>query len=93
VLTWADGAVIAQELSESDAVTNVPDVVTGRLGAASAAAPPLTSPLAGAICRCGECGGVQQRLKSSSSKSKLVNEADELDAAAKRQKRQKSWWQ
>jgi hypothetical protein len=63
VLTWADSAATGQERLESDAVTNnLSAVVTG--GAASA-------PPAGAICRCGQRGAVQQRLKSSSRKSRL----------------------
>jgi hypothetical protein len=85
VLTGADGAATEQKRPESDAVTNnLSAVVTG--GAASAPDPPVTSPPAGAICRCGKSGGDQQRLRSSLSKSKLVDEADELDsdAAAKR---------
>ena len=85
MLTWADGTATAQERSESDAVTdNLSAVVTG--GAASA-------PPAGAIFPCGQRGAVQQRLKSSSRKSRLVDEAGELDAAAKRREGLKWWWQ
>ena len=85
MLTWADGTATAQERSESDAVTdNLSAVVTG--GAASA-------PPAGAIFPCGQRGAVQQRLKSSSRKQRLVDEAGELDAAAKRREGLKWWWQ
>jgi hypothetical protein len=84
VLTGADGAATEQKRSEFDAVTNVSAVVTDGAASTVTPAPPFTSPPAGAICRCGEHGGVQQRLKSSSIKSRLVDEADELDAAAKR---------
>jgi hypothetical protein len=69
--------------TESNAVTNIFAVLT--CSAASNSAPPVTSPPAGEICRCGERDGSQQRLKSSSRKSRLVDEADELDAATKRQ--------